>query len=163
VTITVGGNDVGFSYVLSTSLTASDGACMVAVQKAEGYANTILPGKLNATYAAIRTRAPHARLLVLGYPRLFKLTASCNSSGMDYYKRGLLNHASDVLNQVILSRAGAAGATFVDVRPRFAEHGICSNAPWIEAITSPVGDSFHPNPQGYRNGYLPALLQVTTG
>src|SRR4030095_9744919 len=101
------------------------------------------------------------RLIVLGYPRLFELTASCPSSGMSQYKRGLLNHGADTLDQVILTRAAAAGGTFVDVRPTFAGHGVCSSSPWIHGLTSPPSDSFHPTSTGYSEGYLPALLNIT--
>jgi lysophospholipase L1-like esterase len=161
VTITIGGNDAGFVPVLHTCLLDTDVNCMVAIQQSEGYVTSILPGQLDATYAAIRVRAPRAHLIVLGYPDLFELTPSCGTSGLDYYKRGLMNHASDLLNQVIGTRAGADAATFADVRPAFSGHGVCSDSPFINGITSPLTDSFHPNPAGYAKGYLPALLKVT--
>ena len=158
VTISFGGNDAGFTPVLTTCVTGTDAACLIAVQQAEGYMTTVLLGTLDKTYAAIRARAPHARLIVLGYPRLFELTSSCFQSGMSLYKRGLVNHAADILNQVIHMRAATASATFVDVRPVFAGHGVCSSSPWIWGITSPT--PFHPNETGYSAGYLPALRQV---
>lgn len=161
VTITIGGNDAGFIPVLRTCLSDTDAACLVALQQAEAYVSAVLPGQLDATYAAIRAKAPQARLIVLGYPRLFELTASCDQSGVDYYKRGLLNHGADILDQVIASEAGAARSTFVDVRPVFSGHGVCSGDPWINAITSPITDSFHPCATGYSSGYLAALLEVT--
>ncbi len=161
VTITIGGNDAGFVPALRTCITDTDAACMVAVQQSEGYVTSVLPGQLDATYAAIRARAPQARLIVLGYPDLFELTPSCDASGLDYYKRGLMNHGADLLNQVVSSRAAAAGATFADVRPTFSGHGVCSGSPFINGITSPITDSFHPSAAGYASGYLPALLQVT--
>ncbi len=159
VTVTVGGNDVGFESVLTTCVTGTDTACLLAIVQAERYTTTVLSGQLDATYAAIRTRAPHARLIVLGYPRLFELTASCDQSGLDYHKRGMLNHAADVLDQVTSIRTAIAGATFVDVRPVFSGHGICSTIPWIQGIASPF--AFHPNTTGYSSGYLAALLKVT--
>jgi lysophospholipase L1-like esterase len=161
VTITIGGNDAGFEPVLHTCLFDTDATCLTAIQQAEGYVTSILPGQLDQTYAAIRAKAPQARLVVLGYPRLFELTATCDQSGLDYYKRGLLNHAADILDQVIASRVAAAGSTFVDVRPVFSGHGVCSDSPWINAITSPTTDSFHPCATGYSSGYLAALLEVT--
>jgi lysophospholipase L1-like esterase len=161
VTVTIGGNDAGFVPVLTTCVLDTDAACLTAVQQAEAYMTSVLPGRLDQTYAAIRAKAPNARLLVLGYPRLFELTASCDQSGVDYYKRGLLNHGADILDQVIASEAGAARSTFVDVRPVFSGHGVCSGDPWINAITSPITDSFHPCATGYSSGYLAALLEVT--
>jgi lysophospholipase L1-like esterase len=161
VTITIGGNDAGFVTVVTTCLLGTDSACKAAVDNAKAYATTVLPGKLGQTYAAIRGRAPNARLIVLGYPRLFELTSSCGLFGMDLTKRTVLDSGADTLAGVIAGRAGAAGATFVDVRPAFAGHGICSGSPWIHSTTFPVGDSYHPFPAGYGSGYLPALLAVT--
>ena len=132
VTITIGGNDAGFLEVVTTCLLGTDGACGVAVGAAKAYATGVLPAKLDRTYAAIRSHAPHARVVVLGYPHLFELAGSC-----------------------------AAGDTFVDARPAFAGHGICAAQPWINSTTWPVTDSYHPTSTGYASGYLPALDRVT--
>jgi lysophospholipase L1-like esterase len=161
VTITIGGNDAGFVNVVTTCLLGTDGACAFAVNSAKAYATTVLPGKLDRTYAAIRSHAPNARVIVLGYPRLFELTSSCGLFGMSLTKRQTLNGAADTLAGVIAGRARAAGDTFIDVRGNFAGHGICAGTPWINTTTWPVTDSYHPNSSGYRSGYLPALVGVT--
>jgi lysophospholipase L1-like esterase len=159
-TITIGGNDAGFADVVSTCQFGSDSSCASAVNDSRAFATGELPGRLDQTYAAIRGRAPAARLIVLGYPRLFEL-GSCGWLGMDTYKRTILNQAADVLASVISARAAAAGATFVDARPAFAGHGVCAASPWIKDITGIV-EAFHPNADGYRYGYLPALNAVTS-
>jgi lysophospholipase L1-like esterase len=161
VTITIGGNDAGFATVLTTCLLGTDAICDAAVGTARAYATTVLPGKLDRTYAAIRSHAPNARLVVLGYPRLFELTASCGLLGMSLHKRTTLDQGADALAGVTAGRAAAAGATFVDARPGFAGHGICASSAWINGLTLPVTDSFHPKVSGYRYGYLPALTAST--
>jgi lysophospholipase L1-like esterase len=161
VTITIGGNDAGFVEVVTTCLLGTDGACGVAVGAAKAYGTSILPGKLDRTYAAIHSHAPNARLVVLGYPRLFELTSSCGLLGMDLAKRQTLDGGADAIDSVIAARAAAAGATFVDARPAFAGHGICAGQPWINSTTWPVTDSYHPTSAGYQSGYLPALDHAT--
>jgi lysophospholipase L1-like esterase len=162
VSITIGGNDVGFADTVTTCQFGSDAQCQSAVDSARQVAITTLPGKLDTTYAAIRSRAPNALVVVLGYPRLFELTRSCGLTGMDLFKRTILNQAADDLAAGIADRATAAGFTFVDARPFFAGHGICSSSPWINGLTLfPAVNSFHPNASGYANGYLPALDSVT--
>jgi lysophospholipase L1-like esterase len=161
VTITVGGNDVGFVDVVSTCIVGTDRACRWAVNGATWYASYILPSKLDSTYAAIRGRAPAATVVVLGYPRLFELTATCPVFGLDLAKRTMLNNAANTLDAVIAGRAAAAGDTFVDVRGVFSGHGICGSAPWVNPTTFPISDSYHPTASGYRYGYLPALVGVT--
>jgi lysophospholipase L1-like esterase len=161
VTITIGGNDAGFVTVVTTCLLGTDSACTFAVNASKAYATTILPARLDRTYAAIRSRAPGARVIVLGYPRLFELTSSCGLFGMDVTKRRALDGAADALAGVIAARAGAASDTFVDVHTGFGGHGICAGQPWINTTTWPVSDSYHPNSTGYRSGFLPALDAVT--
>ena len=159
-TITIGGNDAGFATVVTTCQLGSDDACRAAVATSTAYSITILPGKLDNTYAAIRSRAPGARLVVLGYPRLFETTtSSCGLLGMSLAKRQTLNAGADSLDTVIRSRATAAGATFVDVRSVFAGHGLCGSSPWINGLTAFSG-AFHPNATGQRSGYLAALTSA---
>lgn len=155
VTITIGGNDAGFADVMTSCRFGSTSSCESAVNGSRAFATTTLPGRLDTTYSAIRDRAPAARLVVLGYPRLFE-TGSCGLLAMSSYKRTILNQAADVLNGVIADRARAAGATFVDARPFFAGHGVCAADPWIHDISGVV-EAYHPDADGYRYGYLPAL------
>ncbi len=160
VTITIGGNDAGFVDVVTTCILGTDGACTFAVNLAKSYATSVLPGKLAHLYGVIRSRAPNARLIVLGYPRLFELTATCTVFGLDLAKRTVLDGAADTLAGVVATQAKAAGATFIDVRGVFAGHGICGSDPWLNPTTWPITDSYHPTATGYRSGYLPALVQV---
>jgi lysophospholipase L1-like esterase len=160
VTITIGGNDAGFADVVASCRFGSDSSCTSAVNEARAFATGELPGRLDRTYAAIRDRAPNARLIVLGYPRLFEL-GWCGLLAMSTYKRTILNQAADVLATVIAARAGAAGASFVDARPAFAGHGVCATTPWIKDISGVI-EAYHPNADGYRYGYLAALNAVTT-
>jgi len=123
VTITVGGNDVGFVPVVATCLVASTSTCASAVRVAEGLARDVLPAQLTVTFGAIRLHAPRARLVVLGYPRLFETGPTCGGGGMSQGNRIAVNGGADVLDTVLAARARAWGATFVDVRPGFAGHG----------------------------------------
>lgn len=162
VTITVGGNDVGFVPVVSTCTVASTSVCSTAVNAARALATTVLPAQLAATYLAVRLRAPHARLVVLGYPHLFETGATCAAAGApSQANRVTINAGADTLNAVLAARASAAGGTFVDVVGRFAGHGVCSTSPWINAPGADLGGSYHPNATGYREGYLAALESVT--
>jgi len=161
VTITIGGNDAGFVSVITTCMLGGDDGCRSAVTSAENYATGTLPGKLDRTYAAIRSHAPKARIIVLGYPRLFDLAPSCGWFGMDLTKRKILDEGADLLVSGIAARAAAAGDTFVDVRSAFAGHGICAAQAWINAVAWPLSDSYHPTSAGYRSGYLAALDRVT--
>jgi lysophospholipase L1-like esterase len=155
VSISVGGNDAGFSRVVGACVLGTDSDCTAAVNGAKTFIQTELPAKLDATYQAIKDKAPAARGFVPGYPHLFEVN-SCDG-GLSLGKRTALNEAADLIDQVTAGRAAAAGFTFVDVRDEFAGHGVCGSDPWINALVSPQDDSFHPNATGQKSGYFPAL------
>lgn len=133
VTISIGGNDAGFADVVTTCRLGSDSGCLTAVNNAKAYITTTLPGRLDETYRAIRSRAPGAQVVVLGYPRLFEL-GSCGFGSINEYKRSLLNGGADTMSSVISGRASAAGFSYADVRGRFAGHGC---APRRRGSTAP--------------------------
>jgi lysophospholipase L1-like esterase len=165
VTITIGGNDAGFSPVLWTCTVAtSDRSCNAAVDAAEAFARVVLPSRLTRTYAAIRRAAPHARVIVLGYPRLFDLAPSCTDPrAPNLSRRRKLNHGADVLNDVMHQAASQqSGFSFADARDRFTGHGVCSADPWINGPSVPTSlGPYHPNQAGYRGGYV-FVLNVAT-
>lgn len=159
VSITIGGNDAGFFPTLAACVSGGgDEACQQRVGAARVAFDQTLPGKLDATYAAIRQHAPNATVVVLGYPILFDLTPDCVVSDLSVAKREALNAGADDLARVIGNAAKAAGFRFVDVRDAFAGHGICTAVPWVNNLSTAVpAESFHPNGAGYERGYLQAL------
>lgn len=155
VSITVGGNDAGFGDVMETCVLYSTSTCRSRVAKAESYMTGTLPGRLDSLYSQIRSKSPSARVVVLGYPHLYKIVAVC--AGLSNAKRTALNGAADTLDGVIAKAAGRAGFTWSDVRDEFAGHELCSGDGWLNAVTIPIGSSYHPTARGHRLGYLPAL------
>ena len=160
VTISIGGNDAGFADVVTTCRLQSDSNCEKAVANAKSYITGTLPGRLDETFRAIRGKSPNARVVVLGYPRLFEL-GGCGVASISEAKRKLLNGGSDTMSSVISGRAGAAGFSYADVRNRFSGHGVCAGTPWVNGTTLPVIESYHPNAGGHSGGYLPALNAIT--
>ncbi len=76
VSITIGGNDAGFSSIMETCVLESTSSCESAVSAAEQYANNTLPGQLNTMLADIRSDAPSAQIIVLDYPDFYDLSVS---------------------------------------------------------------------------------------
>lgn len=156
VSISIGGNDIGFADVMTTCVLNSESTCLSRINEARAAATNVLPGKLDQTYATIKNRAPYAKVVVMGYPRLYKLNGDC-IFGLTETERTALNSASDYLNTVISGRASAAGFSFGDVRGNFTGHEICSGDSWIHSVTWPIGDSYHPTAAGQAGGYLPVF------
>lgn len=155
VSVSIGGNDAGFADVMYTCTVGSDSECVSRVNQAKAYAQQTLPGQLDNTYAAIGSGAPNARVVVMGYPRIF------SSSWCWWFsdtKRNAVNSAADLLSDVIAGRASAAGFRYEDTRDDFAGHEVCRSSPWINGIIwESLVESYHPNKAGHANGYLPAM------
>ncbi|MTD58207.1 SGNH/GDSL hydrolase family protein [Amycolatopsis pithecellobii] len=157
VSITVGGNDAGFAGVMENCVLGGESRCRTAVTTAVDFVETTLPGLLDRVYSAIRSKAPHAAVVVLGYPRFYKIGGSC-SVGLSDTSRGYLNGGADALDTVIEKEAANAGFTFADVRPAFTGHEICSGSPWLNSVTWPIDESYHPTATGQASGYYPTFI-----
>ena len=160
VTITIGGNDAGFGPVLG-ACSQSPAACARATGQAERFIREQLPGRLATVYSEIRTRAPAAQVIVLGYPRLFTGEA-CRAAGIARGGLSRLNRGADLLRDTTRATVRAAGAGFVfrDAIVPFERHEVCSQRPWINGLTNPITESFHPNAAGHSRGYAPLVLRA---
>jgi lysophospholipase L1-like esterase len=156
VSITIGGNDAGFSGVMEDCILGGDSGCKTAVTNAENYVATTLPGLLDQVYSTIRSKAPNAEVVVLGYPHFYKIGGSC-VVGLSDTSRGYINGGADALDTVIEKEATNAGFTFADVRPAFTGHEICSSSAWLHSVTYPVDESYHPTATGQASGYYPTF------
>jgi lysophospholipase L1-like esterase len=157
VTVTVGGNDAGFTDVITTCTLNSDQTCVDRVNTAKTYVQNTLPALLDKVYAAVKAKAPSAKLVVLSYPRFYTVPGSC-SVGLSDTKRSAINSGADTIAGVLSARASTAGAQFVDVRSSFDGHNICSSASdYLHSLTYPVDESYHPTAAGQRGGYYSPL------
>ncbi|ANP55076.1 hypothetical protein J2Z21_003446 [Streptomyces griseochromogenes] len=157
VTVTAGGSDVGFSTAMTTCALGGTSRCLSAVSSARSAMDRALPGNLDRLYSAIRDRAPAARVVVLGYPHLYRLSGSC-ALGLTDSDRAAVNDAVDHLDEVIAERAAGHGFTYADVRAAFTGHEICSSSPWLHSVDLlAITESYHPTAPGQSLGYLPVL------
>jgi len=159
VSISVGGNDAGFADVMTTCVLQSDSNCVARINTAKAYVDSTLPGQLDTVYDAISSRAPAAHVVVLGYPRFYKLGLTC--LGLSETKRSAINAAADHLNSALAKRAADHGFTFGDVRTTFTGHEICSGSSWLHSLNwLSIGDSYHPKAAGQSGGYLPVFTSA---
>ncbi|MDQ4143028.1 MAG: hypothetical protein M3198_04650, partial [Actinomycetota bacterium] len=116
-------------------------------------------------YGAIRSKTFNARLIVLGYPKLFPQTGSfdqlCGGDLVAFRGEGdYLNDMSALLNNTISAAATSAGVDFASVDEEFRGHEVCTRRPYINgpSFTSKLpqpgsfvrmdDESFHPNLAG---------------
>ncbi|MFE7353215.1 SGNH/GDSL hydrolase family protein [Streptomyces sp. NPDC057543] len=160
VSISVGGNDAGFADVMTTCVLQSEATCLSRIATARSYVDTTLPGNLDSVYSAIRAKAPSARVVVLGYPRFYKIGGSC-VVGLSDKVRAAINDAADYLNAATAKRAADHGFTFTGVAGKFTGHEICSGDAWLHSLNwLNIGESYHPTAAGQSGGYLPAFASA---
>jgi lysophospholipase L1-like esterase len=164
VTISVGGNDAGFSSVLTECAQpwwSSD--CDGAINNAQSFINNTLPGRLNTLYAAIKSRAPSAVVVVTGYPRLFQ-GEDCNAATwFSPSEETRLNQTADLLNAKLSAAASAKGFKFANPTSRFIGHAVCDDVEWLNGLSNPISESYHPNKLGQSSGYTPLVSPLLVG
>jgi lysophospholipase L1-like esterase len=158
VSITIGGNDVGFSTVMEDCVLEGTSGCESAVAGAENEAKTSLPASLDALYADIAADAPNAHVVVLGYPEFYDLAQSGTCVGLSYDSRQAIDGGADVLDGVIQAAAAKYDFTYVDIRPYFSGHEICDSSSWLHSLNwLDVSESYHPTAAGQADAYYPAF------
>jgi lysophospholipase L1-like esterase len=157
VSITIGGNDVGFSNIMETCVLQGTSACVSAVQQAENFANASLPGLLDTTYNGIRAHAPNAAVVVLDYPVFYQLGTFC--IGLSSTSRAKINEGINLLDGVTSAAAARHGFVFADVRSIFVGHQLCSGGTkWLHSLNiTDITESYHPTAAGQSGGYLPVF------
>lgn len=157
VSITIGGNDMGFAHVVTECLKPGWwGDCSAAVDEANTSIENDLPGRLNSVYAQIDQRAPNARVAVAGYPRLFNGEDCHVATFFSEEEMRDLNATADRLNGTIRDSADRAGFAYADVAGPFTGHAVCDDEEWVHNVRTKIVESFHPNPAGHR-GYANAV------
>lgn len=164
VSISVGGNDAGFAKVLTEcAKPAWASNCNGAVDTAQSYITTVLSGRLATLYSSIRAKAPNAKVVVVGYPRIFQ-GEDCNAlTWFSPSEEARLNQMADLLNARTSAAAGARAFAFANPTSIFLGHAVCDDVEWINGLSSPISESYHPNRAGHRSGYAPTVSTPLTG
>jgi len=163
VSITIGGNDAGFSRVVAECAKPGwAGHCGRRVTEARQFIRRTLPERLRSVYEVIERRAPDATVIVLSYPRLLKDTDCDAGTFFSEHEMERLNDTAELLRDKTSRYARAAGQRFRfrDAIPGFAGHAVCSGNEWLNGLERSVGESFHPNRAGHRSGYVPLVRSV---
>ncbi|MBO0869601.1 MAG: SGNH/GDSL hydrolase family protein [Micromonosporaceae bacterium] len=164
VTVQIGGNDIGFSDIITTcaeeSLSNPFGSPCTKHFTAGGtdqlqarIADTA--PKVTTVLQAVHAAAPGARVLVLGYPALLPDTGSgCwPTVPIAFGDTPYLRSTEKSLNSMLSGVAAANGALFVDTYTPSIGHDACksSSVRWVEGlIPSNPSAPMHPNAAGER-------------
>ena len=155
VTLTVGGNDLGF-VPKATACFTDPTAC--AFSDADRVKLRTLTTSLSANIAAIHAKAPAATIYVTGYPLLFQAAQTPGDSGLciagdtPYGPLGISEAQADALDadavalnhaiQSAIARRTERYTKYVDVTAAFTGHGLCGTPSYTSQV---------PNPNSYIN------------
>lgn len=163
ITISVGGNDLGFSVILTKCFLQILPPCdSDAYHPFHGSNMTLrqyvamkldyVSNQLAKTYGAITSQAPNASVFVMGYPHIFGSDSDCQGLNAPFTptERAWLDSVGDALNQEIAWTAADYNVWYVPVAGSFQSHGVCSHVPWINGMVLPPRfyASFHPTAMG---------------
>jgi lysophospholipase L1-like esterase len=160
ITMTIGGNDSGvFVNTIQACGTAGLSSLGRGSPCKDRYGSSFEDTIRNVTYpslvnalAAVRARAPRARVGILGYPWIMPATRGCFlkmpiAEGDVPYVRGI----QATLNDTVRRAAAATGVTYVNMNRVSNGHDACQpiGVRWVEPVlqgTNPV--IVHPNAPG---------------
>lgn len=149
VTMTIGGNDLGFADVITEcALPGWLSNCNGAIDGGLSVLRTQLPGRYDAVLGAIDAGAPNADVRIGGYPLLFNGEDCALATFFSGSEMSRLNAATHELDTLVQQKTTAAGHTFIDPRAAFDGHAVCDDTEWINGLSWPIVESFHPNRTG---------------
>lgn len=164
VTLTIGGNDLGFSSIAAYCATLTgpsgpvrggDGSAADCRSHydpggddtlADDLTNTVRPA-LDAALATIKSRAPDAKIVVVDYPAIVPDKANTPSGGcwtnplqvsdsLPFTDTDLpyLQQIEARLDQTLSDAATAAGAGVATAYTASLAHTACSSSPWVNGV-----------------------------
>ncbi|WP_285579667.1 SGNH/GDSL hydrolase family protein [Actinoallomurus iriomotensis] len=167
VTLSIGGNDIGFSEIVERCVVKLPWSSACRAQDTDIRTRmAALPTSLRSALDGIAQRAPYARVLVLGYPRPFPVAPQRSVDNIGTADQGFLNGVvHDLDNTIYLAARDAdrrlvaarkpGSVEFVDTYQAFTGHELGTGQPYLNALDLSVSEfvatrSFHPNPLGYQ-------------
>ncbi len=154
VTIGIGLNDHGLSYYLLYICLETNGVvgpeCRNYLQQPDSVIDAIIgamAGTLQTDLEAIRERAPDARIVLIGYPRLLPENGTCPREvplTADAIPR--FRYSQRKISEAMATAARGARVDFVDMYTESEGHDACSTDRWINGQNIEPGKAlaFHP-------------------
>ncbi|RNM17456.1 SGNH/GDSL hydrolase family protein [Nocardioides pocheonensis] len=146
VTLTIGLNDDKLAYgLLAACVPAAQPTplCAPVLQATTAQVDQQLSKaavRVRDTLRAIRKAAPHARVVLVGYPRYLPDSGSCpDRYSVVAAMEPRLRSALRVVNQKWKAAAAAAGADYVDTYAMSKGHDVCSADPWVNGSQEQPG------------------------
>jgi hypothetical protein len=170
VSLTIGGNDIGFSEVAESCITLNpfshpclDKYDAGGVDQLKARIEATAP-KVAAVLAGIKARSPSAKIYVVNYPAIFPETGfGCwPQMPIGFQDVPYLRQTEQGLDAMLATQSALNGATLVNWYNASIGHDACksSSTRWVEPLVpGELAAPIHPNKAGMQGG-ANALLAV---
>lgn len=171
ITLSIGGNDIGFSDIIQNCVYWS--TCFTSVQERKALVNLINRqfDRLVKTYEDIKKTATlGSRIYVIGYPEIVKPGGNCGANvRLNSQETYFASNLTRYLNEIIQRASERAGVVYVDVSTALDGRRLCeSDDPAVHGLNTarrrpPVSpESYHPNGAG-QDLISEAINTITAG
>jgi lysophospholipase L1-like esterase len=159
VTITIGGNDLGYIGGLTA-------ASCAGLQKETGVEANCSPPivppaestfndvglRMDAIAKEVRRRAPEAQIVFVDYLAVLPETGTCSATPLDEFAADGARYTARRLAEITRKVAGDNGASIITASEFSKGHDACSVEPWMNGYPRPgapiMGTLYHPNVAG---------------
>lgn len=189
VTLTIGGNDIGFAQVISECVISGllIAPCQPGLEQEVNTNISLLPDKVKGLLEDIHFLAPNAKILMQGYPSIFEPNGDC----MNVYpsdSEWLKSVAKDLNGALTAAASSLPYVVYQNPQYQFAGRGLCTPNSAIQGkiwshtrgdVSNAIGlppsaQSVHPNPAGadlyadaasdaLRYVQIPLVADITAG
>jgi lysophospholipase L1-like esterase len=171
VSLTIGGNDIGFSEVAESCITYNPFS-HPCLDKYNPGGNDQLKARVEATapkvaavLQGIHSRSPSAKIYVVNYPAIFPESGSgCwPQMPISFTDAPYLRATEQRLNSMLATQAAANGATLVNWYQASIGHDACkgTSTRWVEPLVpGTLAAPIHPNKAGMAGGAATLVAAV---
>ena len=171
VSISIGGNDIGFSEVAESCITVNPFSTPCRDKYTAGGKDQLAERiaatapKVAAVLQGIHSRSPNARVFVVNYPQILPTGSGCwPTVPLSFADVPYLHATEERLNAMLATEASLNGATIVNWYGASVGHDACksSSVRWVEPlIPSELTAPVHPNKAGMAGAA--AVLEAAIG
>jgi lysophospholipase L1-like esterase len=179
LTVSVGGNDIGFGDILATCVTPHLGnnTCFSTYEDRLELKNLVdrTRPRWTALYRQLATLSPATTIFAIGYPDVVSDTGSCGLNvHLNQTERTFARELVAYLDKTIAAAAADADVAYVDIESALKGHRLCEASAYQTAVNGLTAgtdfgvlglellgrESYHPNALGH-SLIEQAILQAT--
>lgn len=166
VTVSIGGNSHGFAtvllgncYYVRTIATPDNNPCELRARAVINAGLKAFEPELVTAYTAIRTKAPQARVIVIGYPMILGDAGTCALYPIASGDVAYVNDVNTKVNDAMKQAAHEVGFEYLDLTEASRNHGVCSSDPWIAGLKTIPNKARAVHPFANEQQAVAALLE----